>query len=90
MDSITIRSPLDYQNAVVELVKRRAARPSVVDPAVQALTEAIEHYECVTRSFWEPRSAAPDSAKAYLARSSAAAEIEADPPKVGAALTNVR
>ena len=73
MDSITIRSPLDYQNAVVDLIKRRAARPSVVDPEVQALTEAIEHYECVTRSFWEPRSAAPDRAKVILPRSSAAA-----------------
>jgi hypothetical protein len=48
MDSITIRSPLDYQNAVVELIKRRAARPNVIDHDVQALIEAIEHYECVT------------------------------------------
>jgi hypothetical protein len=73
MNSITIRSPLDYQNAVVELIKRRTAHPSMVDPEVQALTEAIEHYECVTRSFWEPRSPVPDSAKTSLARSSAAA-----------------
>lgn len=73
MDSVTIRSPLEYQNAVGELVRRRAARPNIVDPAVEALTEAIEHYECVTRSFWELRTAVPNSLKDYSARSKMAA-----------------
>jgi hypothetical protein len=73
MDSVTIRSPLDYQNAVGELVKRRAARPNIPDPAVEALTEAIEHYECVTRSFWETRTAAPNNLTDHSGRSRMAA-----------------
>jgi len=52
MASITIRSPLDRQNAFAELMKLRASGRAPIDPDVMALTEALEHYSSVTRVPW--------------------------------------
>ena len=55
MQSTIIRSPADYQWAVQTLVTLKAEGRSAADAAVQSVTEAIEHYESVTR-MWDKKT----------------------------------